>query len=116
MSRDALIAEYLTADVLFLHLNDFDSFRTVLPSKIFEYAALGKPIWAGVAGHAADFLRQEVPNVAVFDPCATEQALEVFGRLDIRDAPRAEFVRKFSRRTIMRQMASDIAACASRGR
>jgi hypothetical protein len=114
--RDALIAEYLTADVLFLHLNDFDAFRTVLPSKIFEYAALGKPIWAGVAGHAADFLRQEVPNVAIFNPCDTEQGLDVFDRLDVRDAPRAEFVRKFSRRTIMRQMAADIVACASRGR
>jgi len=113
MSRDALIAQYAAADVLFLHLNDFESFRTVLPSKIFEYAALGKPIWAGVAGYAAEFLREEVSNVAVFDPCATDQALAAFDRVEIADAPRTAFIEKFSRRTIMRQMAADIVARAS---
>ena len=116
MSRDALIAQYAAADVLFLHLNDFEAFKTVLPSKIFEYAALGKPIWAGVAGYPAEFLRDEVPNVAVFDPCATDQALSVFEGLEIGDTPRPAFVEKFSRRTIMRQMAADIVAHASRGR
>ena len=116
MSRDALIAEYAAADVLFLHLNDFDSFKTVLPSKIFEYAALGKPIWAGVAGYSAEFLRDEVPNVAVFDPCATDQAISVLEDLEIADVPRSAFIEKFSRRTIMRQMAADIVAHASKGR
>ena len=81
--------------------------------KIFEYAALGKPIWAGVGGYSADFLRQEVSNVAVFEPCAADQAIDVFGRLEISDAPRGEFIAKFSRRAIMRQMAADIVTRAS---
>ncbi len=44
MARKDLIREYEAADVLFLHLNSYDAFKKVLPSKIFEYAALGKPI------------------------------------------------------------------------
>jgi hypothetical protein len=115
MPRDALIREYCDADVLFLQLNDYAAFRTVLPSKIFEYAALGKPIWAGVAGHPAEFLREEVSNVAVFHPCNVVEAIAAFERLQIRDEPRPSFIEKYSRRTIMRAMAADIVAHAGRG-
>jgi len=111
MPREALVKEYLAADILFLHLNNYDAFKKVLPSKIFEYAALGKPIWAGVSGYAAQFLAEEVSNAAVFSPCDAEQALKVFERLDIRDAPRHTFVQKFSRKLIMRAMATDVLAC-----
>ena len=115
MSRDALVKEYLAADVLFLHLNNYDSFKKVLPSKIFEYAALGKPIWAGVTGYCATFIHQEICNAAVFPPCNVEEALTAFQRLKLRDAPRAAFVQKFSRRVIMRAMAADVLAHAASG-
>jgi hypothetical protein len=115
MLREELIKEYLNVDVLFLHLNDYDAFKKVLPSKIFEYAALGKPIWAGVSGYAAQFLHEEVSNAAVFHPCDAEQALQVFGRLEIRDAPRVTFVRKFSRKSIMLAMAEDILGYMQQG-
>jgi glycosyltransferase involved in cell wall biosynthesis len=113
VSRTSLISEYLAADVLFLHLNDYEAFKKVLPSKIFEYAASGKPIWAGVSGYAADFLRTEVTNAQIFPPCDVEQALRVFDQLEFRDEGRAEFVSKFSRKTIMRAMAADILDHAS---
>lgn len=108
MSREELIKEYLAADVLFLHLNDYDAFKKVLPSKIFEYAALGKPIWAGVSGYAAQFLHDEVKNAAVFQPCDTDQAIKVFEQLHLRDTPREIFVEKFSRKHIMQTMAADV--------
>ncbi len=108
MSRAALIREYSAADVLFLHLNDYEAFKKVLPSKIFEYAASGKPIWAGVSGYPAEFLLREVTNAEVFPPCQIEKALTAFERLKIRDVPRVEFVQKYSRKTIMREMAADI--------
>lgn len=111
MLREALIKEYLDADVLFLHLNDYDAFKKVLPSKIFEYASLGKPIWAGVSGYAAQFLDKEVSNAVVFQPCDAEQALKAFGQLVICDAPRHDFIKKFSRKLIMRSMAADVLAC-----
>lgn len=106
ISRKELIKEYLAADVLFLHLNDYDAFKKVLPSKIFEYAALGKPIWAGVSGYAAQFIHDEVKNAAVFCPCDTEQALKAFELLSICNTPREEFIHKFSRKHIMAAMAA----------
>ena len=110
MSRADLIAEYQAADVLFLHLNAYDAFTRVLPSKVFEYGALGKPIWAGVAGFAADFLRREVSNAAVFPPCDAAAALRALDTLALESTPREDFVRRYARRDIMRRMAEDIAA------
>lgn len=108
MNRKGLIEEYRAADVLFLHLNDHDAFRKVLPSKIFEYAATGKPIWAGVAGYAADFLREHVDNAAIFAPCDAAGATEAFAKLDLRCRPRTTFVEQFSRRAISAAMAAEI--------
>lgn len=108
VSRETLIGIYQEADILFLHLNDYDAFRKVLPSKIFEYGALGKPIWAGVAGYAAEFIEENIGNAAVFGPCNDNQAEEVFGALRLETAPRAGFVEKYARYSIMRDMAKDI--------
>lgn len=106
--RDELIATYRDADVLFLHLNDHDAFKKVLPSKLFEYAAMGKPIWAGVAGYAASFIEEEVSNAAVFAPCDVAAAIRSFEALDLRDAVRGEFLERHGRRRISRDMARDI--------
>jgi glycosyltransferase involved in cell wall biosynthesis len=108
MSRDELIKEYLAADVLFLHLNDYEAFKKVLPSKIFEYAATGKPVWAGVAGYAAEFIRSEVDNAAVFPPCDAEAAVDAFETLTLQSSRRVAFIQKFSRKKIIRLLAADI--------
>uniref|UniRef100_A6VTG5 Glycosyl transferase group 1 n=1 Tax=Marinomonas sp. (strain MWYL1) TaxID=400668 RepID=A6VTG5_MARMS len=108
VSRAELIKEYQNADVLFLHLNDYPAFRKVLPSKIFEYAALGKPVWAGVSGYAADFLKEEVANSSVFYPGNDEHAYRSFDALALGVRPRGEFISKFSREQIMTEMAHDI--------
>ena len=111
--RAQLIEQYLAADVLFLHLNAHAAFEKVLPSKIFEYAAMRKPIWAGVSGYAAEFLRQEVPNAAVFAPCDAEGALRSFAALSLGETSRDEFVARYSRGSIARMMADEIIAVAS---
>ena len=112
MPRAALIEAYRAADVLFLHLNDYEAFKKVLPSKLFEYAALGKPIWAGVAGYAAEFVHAEIDNAAVFPPCDSVQALRAFEQLDKRETPRPQFNQKYARRRIMRAMADEIRSLA----
>lgn len=108
MSRQQLIHEYQQADVLFLHLNDYPAFRKVLPSKLFEYGATGKPIWAGVAGYPAEFIHAELPNAAVFYPCNASDAEAVFSTLDLNPNARKHFIKKFSRNHIMQAMAGDI--------
>jgi hypothetical protein len=108
MARSELLNAYLEADVLLLHLNAHAAFEKVLPSKIFEYAATGKPIWAGVAGYAARFITAEVPNSAVFAPCDVSGAIEKLDSLVQRHQPRSEFISRHARRNIARAMASDI--------
>jgi glycosyltransferase involved in cell wall biosynthesis len=108
MSRARLIEAYLKADILFLHLNAFPAFEKVLPSKIFEYAVLGKPILAGVAGYPASFIQNEVDNAQVFEPCNVAEAVLAFERLDLQHHSRAEFLKKFNRSNIMNAMAEDI--------
>jgi glycosyltransferase involved in cell wall biosynthesis len=115
IKRDRLIQEYLKADVLFLHLNDYDAFKKVLPSKVFEYAAMGKPIWAGVSGYPAEFIKEEIENAAVFEPCDVDDAVAAFQRLELKNMVRLDFIRKFSRVNIMQAMATDISTLAQKG-
>ena len=112
VGRNELIQAYQQADILFMHLNDYDAFLKVLPSKIFEYAALGKPIWAGVTGYSASFIDQHVSNAAVFKPCDLESAVKEFQKLSLVTWPRKEFIEKFSRSNIMREMAFDVLGVA----
>jgi len=108
IGRTALIDEYKAADILFLHLNDYEAFKKVLPSKLFEYAALGKPIWAGVAGYASDFVNENITNAVTFKPCCVDEACTAFRKLRLNTKPRQEFVGRFSRVNIMQAMASDV--------
>lgn len=111
VGRLELLLLYRQSDVLFLHLNDHSAFRKVLPSKLFEYAATGKPILAGVAGYAADFLHR-VPNVAIFPPCNAQVALSALTSLRIEDIPRNTFVQTYRRTRLMDALAIDVLAVA----
>jgi len=108
VSRQELLEIYREADVLFLHLGRFAAFQKVLPSKIFEYAALGKPILAGVSGYPAKFLEEEVENCAVFDPGDVAGAIAALGELRLETRPRLAFVNKFRRSNISQSMAREI--------
>lgn len=113
VKRTELIKIYQSADILFLHLNDYDAFRKVLPSKVFEYGALGKPIWAGVAGYAEKFLKENLTNAVVFMPCNVDDAVNSFESLEIMTRPRKYFVKEFARVNIMKKMATDIISVAA---
>jgi glycosyltransferase involved in cell wall biosynthesis len=108
VGREELLSAYRAADVLFLHLNDYEAFKKVLPSKLFEYAALGKPVWAGIAGYSAEFVRAEISNAAVFAPCDVAGAVSALATLKICDMPRTDFIARHARKNISAQMAADI--------
>jgi glycosyltransferase involved in cell wall biosynthesis len=108
LPRAELIAMYRAADVLFLHLGNQPAFERVLPSKLFEYAALGKPVLAGVGGYAASFVREEIDNAAVFAPCDVAGGVRAFESLTIADTPRPSFVEKYRRANIAARIADDI--------
>lgn len=106
--REELIGLYRCADVLFLHLNDYDVFRYVLPSKVFEYAASGKPLLAGVDGYCKEFVLRHIRNAAVFKPCNVHGLRRALAELDFTIEPRPEFVERFARPDIARRMVRDI--------
>lgn len=108
VNRADLFRIYTSADILFLHLNDFPAFKKVLPSKLFEYGATGKPIWAGLSGYPAEFVNQNIENAAIFDPGDIKGAELSFTNLKIQTVNRAKFVKKFNRKKIMDKMARDI--------
>tara|TARA_Y100000389_G_scaffold61973_1_gene58010 strand:+ start:1844 stop:3010 length:1167 start_codon:yes stop_codon:yes gene_type:complete len=112
--RSELINEYQKADVLFLHLNDYKAFHKVLPSKIFEYAATGKPILAGVSGYAAEFLVEHVKGVEVFDPCDVKSMKLGLQKLlnGPKNIDRTDFCLRYPRKKIMKKLANDILCLA----
>jgi glycosyltransferase involved in cell wall biosynthesis len=109
VNRKELQCIYSNADYLFIHLNDYPAFRKVLPSKIFELATFGKPIIAGVSGFAAEFIKNEVSDSFVFDPCNVKQLVD-FLKSDRASniIDRKEFKLKFRRSNINTLMAESI--------
>lgn len=112
MSRVELQAEYEEASMLLMHLNDYRAFKKVLPSKLFEYGALERPILAGVAGHSRDFLRENMIGCEIFDPCDADGFVKAFDKLaqGPQRYDRSRFVARFARQAIMDEMAQDILA------
>jgi len=109
VNRKELQGIYSNADYLFIHLNDYPAFRKVLPSKIFELATFGKPIIAGVSGFAAEFIKNEVSDSFVFEPCNDKQLVD-FLRSDTASNPidRKEFKLKYQRSNINTLLAQSI--------
>lgn len=110
LPRKAIPGEYARANVLMLHLNDVPAFKRVIPSKIFEYAAAGLPIVAGVAGHAREFAVQKISGSYVFPPCdvteglaALDRALKGPARFD-----RSAFIAIYRRDAIMDRIAKEV--------
>ncbi|MDB5240040.1 MAG: glycosyltransferase WbuB [Spirosoma sp.] len=108
VSRSALVDAYEQADYLFVHLNDLDAFKRVLPSKLFEYGATDKPIMAGVAGYAAQFVREHLPNTLLFAPGDVSALVEQLRTTPYRTLARTQFRAQFQRQTIMEAMARQI--------
>tara|TARA_B110000008_G_scaffold193191_1_gene191882 strand:- start:92 stop:1294 length:1203 start_codon:yes stop_codon:yes gene_type:complete len=110
VSRSVLIDYYKKSDFLFLHLNCFPAFRRVLPSKIFEYGAIGKPIIAGLSGYSAKFMKDHLPYASIFEPgdfqAASDSILEISELID--DNIINDFIQNFSREILMNQMAEHI--------
>jgi glycosyltransferase involved in cell wall biosynthesis len=108
MQRENIIQMYMQSDFLFLHLNDYDAFKKVLPSKLFEYGATNIPIIAGVGGFAADFIRENIPNTIVFEPCNVEQFVQAIQHYEYSLVERTTFHRNYSRDSINEMMAKSI--------
>jgi len=111
VNRAELVKYYLDADIMFLHLNNVSAFRRVLPSKIFEYIALRKPIVAGISGYSAKFLEEHAPYALLFEPGDSKAAalsLIEATNLIIPEKSVDQFLRIYSRTSIMNRMANQL--------
>lgn len=110
VGRKEIVEYYKRTDILFLHLNDYEAFKKVLPSKIFEYGATFKPIIAGVDGYAKEFIHKNLADSMIFMPCNFTQFCTKYqnfrGIVNIKD--RNKFIKKYSRDRLMLEMAKDI--------
>jgi len=77
-------------DVCLVHLTKTDLFKTVLPSKIFEGAAMGKPIVLGVDGSARNLVENHEIGV-YFEPENPQELIECL--IDLyNDAERRDYL------------------------
>jgi len=73
-----LIPGFLSiTDACLVHLKKSELFKTVLPSKIFESAAMAKPIILGIEGFAAEFIKQADAGICIEPENAEQLAQEV---------------------------------------
>ncbi len=56
MKRSELLSHYVKSDVLYLQLHSSEYFNKVVPSKVFEYLLLQKPIIYGLEGVSKEIL------------------------------------------------------------
>ncbi len=108
VSQQELVNEYQRADYLLVHLNDINVCTRVLPSKLFDYGATDKPILAGVAGYAATFVRDHLPNSIVFNPGDVDELVKQLRETPYCTQVRADFKTQFQRKTICQEMARHI--------
>ncbi|PKF62531.1 glycosyltransferase WbuB [Psychromonas sp. psych-6C06] len=108
VARDELPYYYQRADVLFLNLDSSESLSYVIPSKLFEYAASGKPMLCGATGFTQQFIETEIDNAQVFIPNDPNSAVEKLKLLRLEKCSRQSFIDQFSRKVIMQQMAKTV--------
>lgn len=106
MRRNELVEVYKQSHYLFLHLNDYNAFKKVLPSKIFELAAFPRPVIAGVSGYAREFIREHVENAILFDPTDVNSLVTQLQKNQYLLLYRKSFVQKFLREKINTQFSS----------
>lgn len=108
IKRDELIKVYEQCDFTFVHLNDYEAFKKVLPSKIFELACFPQPMIAGVGGFANQFVANHIVNKILFKPCDVEDFVNQLKNFEYKREERSNFIEKFKRSTINKEMASSM--------
>jgi glycosyltransferase involved in cell wall biosynthesis len=103
------IKEYIRlTDIALVPLRKSDTFKTVIPSKIFENAAMEKPILLGVEGEAKGIIEQYGAGLC-FEPENEEDFLRQLERLDGEvykkcQAGCRELVKDFDRKILAEKM------------
>ena len=93
------------SDVCLVHLRASDTFTAVMPSKIFEAAAMAKPVILGVRGFAAEFVGTAGCGVCI-EPENEHELVDAVLRLAT-DAPLREELGRAGREYVVRRFGRD---------
>ena len=105
LKRNELIKIYSKSHYLFIHLNDFDAFRKVLPSKVFELGSFPQPLAAGVSGYAKSFIKNNLPNHILFEPGDVYSFVNQIVNYKYCLSDRVDFKLKYKRTNINKNLA-----------
>lgn len=112
--KEEVVVYLSMLDVSIIHLKDYELFKTVIPSKLFECMALGLPVLHGVRGESAEIVRMTGVGV-VFEPENVEQLCEAAIFMASNDAVRRRFsdagppaAKKYNRESLATRMLSNL--------
>lgn len=116
------IKQYISiTDLALVPLKKSDTFKTVIPSKIFENAAMAKPIFLGVEGESKAIVEQYNAGLC-FEPENESDFLYklnlLFSQPDLYEKLQAgcfKLARAFDRKTLAENMLGIIKSCADPG-
>jgi len=108
VKRKELIEIYSKSHFLFMHLNDFDAFKKVLPSKVFELGSYPQPLVAGVSGYANSFIKENLSNYILFEPGDVESFVNQITNYKYYLSNRVDFKFKYKRENINKALASSM--------
>lgn len=108
VSRQELLEEYRKSSFLLMHLNDFDAFKKVLPSKVFELCTYPQPMIAGVGGYANQFVQENIDNVILFNPGDVDSFINQMNAYAYKMEMRDSFIKQYERKHINTAMASSM--------
>jgi len=107
VTRDNLLEHYRDADILFVNIDCNPAFARVIPSKLFEYLATGKPVVAGLHGFSAQYFNN-IPGLYIFDSSDVTQATKAILHAKLNFYDRSNFIKKNIRENIAKDFASTI--------
>ena len=81
MPRDQAYAEMQAATVLYLSLRNSPVLEHTIPSKVFDYLAMGRPVIAALQGEGRSILQSTGSNLCL-NPCDRDGLIETLGQLN----------------------------------
>ena len=93
-----------------MNLADKDVFKSVIPSKIYEYIITGKPILIGCKGEVEKY-KKYTKNLFFFKPSDHNSAIDVLKKINIKNSKVTKntlFEKKYSRKNISKNIVKDI--------
>lgn len=108
VKRSEIIKAYKSSHFLLMHLNDYEAFKKVLPSKVFELGAFPRPILAGVNGYAREFINDNLSDAILFHPANPVELAQKVKSFNFKIIQREKFIQQFGRQKINHEMANSI--------